>query len=53
MVKWEVVKSVRPDHDFKRAKVPGGWFIMFMISLSPTMTFYPDPNHEWNGDSLS
>jgi hypothetical protein len=31
-----------------RAKVPGGW----LIAIGTGVTFYPDPEHSWNGLSL-
>lgn len=31
-----------------RAKVPGGW----LISAGQGTTFYPDPQHQWDGSSL-
>ena len=31
-----------------RAKVPGGWLILVRESVSPSTTFYPDPNYEWS-----
>jgi hypothetical protein len=48
----------------RRAKVPGGWLVAtFMDQIghvetykslgSGGVTFYPDPNHTWNGASLS
>ena len=30
----------------KRAKVPGGWIIL-TSRCNVSMTFVPDPNHEW------
>ncbi len=33
-----------------RAKVPGGWLVM--LSTCQGITFYPDPNHVWDGNSL-
>jgi hypothetical protein len=30
-----------------RAKVPGGW----LIACGTGVTFYPDPDHEWDGSS--
>ena len=33
-----------------RAKVPGGWLIATASEYS--VTFLPDPNHEWDGNSL-
>ncbi len=32
-----------------RAKVPGGWLVLFSGSASSGVTFYPDPKHEWDG----
>ena len=36
-----------------RARVPGGWliFVGYEGRVEGT-TFYPDPKHEWNGDTL-
>jgi hypothetical protein len=31
-----------------RAKVPGGW----LVALGTGVTFYPDPEHSWNGESI-
>ncbi|MFY9727997.1 MAG: hypothetical protein WB579_00250 [Bryobacteraceae bacterium] len=31
-----------------RAKVPGGW----LVTCGTGVTFYPDPNHKWDGASL-
>jgi hypothetical protein len=33
-----------------RAKVPGGWLL---ASGNSSPTFYPDPDHAWNGESLA
>jgi len=35
-----------------RAKVPGGWMVYFWDSPGTGLTFYPDPNHQWDGGSL-
>ena len=32
-----------------RAKVPGGWLVIYS---KESITFYPDPNHDWDGSSL-
>jgi hypothetical protein len=32
-----------------RAKVPGGWLLATPLG---SIAFYPDPNHQWNGESL-
>lgn len=34
------------------AKVPGGWFIRFSQYGGESMTFYPDPEHEWDDTTL-
>jgi hypothetical protein len=37
-----------------RAAVPGGWLVvvLFPATSSPSVTFYPDANHKWDGKSL-
>ncbi|MGO9895510.1 MAG: hypothetical protein ACLPX8_15025 [Bryobacteraceae bacterium] len=40
--------SARP-HTVSRAKVPGGWLILINGSAA---TFYPDPEHAWDGTTL-
>ena len=54
---WEQVKSSRADaHAFAldwqvhRARVPGGWLVLVLHNTSG-LTFYPDPQHQWTGDS--
>lgn len=58
---WEEVQSVPhapgdvyPDR-LSRAKVPGGWlvFIWSPMNSDQGITFYPDPNHEWEGSSAA
>ena len=37
-----------------RAKVPGGWFVYVYNAQNwetGGVTFYPDPDHEWDGSS--
>jgi hypothetical protein len=34
-----------------RAKVPGGW--LMTSSSGAGLTFYPDPDHEWDGTSMA
>ncbi|MGP8244232.1 MAG: hypothetical protein ACLQVN_06905 [Bryobacteraceae bacterium] len=36
-------------HTASRAKVPGGWLILINGSAA---TFYPDPEHAWDGTTL-
>jgi hypothetical protein len=48
-----VVKGMMGNFVSWRSKVPGGW--LFVIKEGPTVTttFVPDPEHKWNGGSLS
>jgi hypothetical protein len=35
-----------------RAKVPGGWLVNVIIAqVGMGMTFYPDPDYAWDGNS--
>jgi hypothetical protein len=54
---WEELKSSRSEGgilklDWKvhRAKVPGGWLVLVIHNTSG-LTFYPDPEHKWEGGS--
>ena len=54
-VKWEKLGcNTATLLNLYRAKVPGGWFVVVVggESESPTLTFYPDPEHVWDGKSL-
>jgi len=41
-----------------RTKVPGGWLVQVQNYVSSMgshiggLTFYPDPQHEWDGNSM-
>jgi hypothetical protein len=35
-----------------RAKVPGGWLVFLWDSCGVGLTFYPDPQHKWDGGTL-
>lgn len=36
-----------------RAKVPGGWLVGIGANqMFSGVTFYPDPQHKWDGSSL-
>ncbi len=52
VLEWQKLKSRNNKHtpELYRTAVPGGW----LISQSETggLVFIPDPNHEWDGDSL-
>jgi hypothetical protein len=56
---WEALKSSRVgggmfklDWNVHRAKVPGGWLVLVIHNTSG-LTFYPDPEHKWNGGSAT
>ena len=54
---WEELNSSRGEGGFfklgnvHRAKVPGGWFVL-VSDNARGLTFYPDPEHKWDGGSL-
>lgn len=61
-LKWEPLR-VEPSAtitDVQRSRVPGGWLIYVcnniadpeMPSAHGGLTFYPDPEHKWDGASL-
>jgi hypothetical protein len=47
---WQALPS--SEGQIYRAKVTGGWLVMLSSYEKGGLTFYPDPNHEWNGGSL-
>ncbi len=51
MIKWKSLKSKGLPADFEtyRTKVPGGWLVLVTEFDGCSITFYPDPNHEWAG----
>ena len=38
--------------DVHRTKVPGGWLVL-VIHNATGDTFYPDPEHNWDGVSMT
>ena len=36
-----------------RAKVPGGWLLVATSNSGGGVTFYPDPEHKWDGGSVA
>ena len=52
VLEWQKLKSRNNKHtpELYRTAVPGGW----LISQSETggLVFLPDPDHDWDGDSL-
>ena len=51
MLKWE---SLNTNTMYTlRAKVPGGWSVAINLNDGAGLTFYPDPQPQWDGSSLS
>ena len=58
-------RNPNSDSQWDRVKVPHGWLVFYYQSGGGMMqgqgtypgvaalTFYPDPNHEWDGGSLN
>jgi len=45
--------SIRSFGPMWRAKIPGGWFVVIGSPEGEAgVAFYPDPEHEWDGNSL-
>ena len=36
-----------------RAKLPGGWLLLSTSNSGGGVTFYPDPEHKWDGGSVA
>jgi hypothetical protein len=62
VLSWETLNATREEHGIldskyltERAKVPGGWLVIsqFYVGGAHGLVFLPDPNHEWDGGSLS
>ena len=58
---WQKLESNRENEswfhaewEIHRTKVPGGWLVLTRLggSAPQGITFYPDPDHRWNGGSL-
>ena len=59
-VAWESLSQVglsgHSDCALRRARVPGGWLVLFHEPYgreSGSITFYPDQHHLWDGGSLA
>ncbi len=53
--KWEQLKDETDGQkrDYtQRAKIPGGWLVKSKYIHGVGLTFVPDPNHQWDGNSL-
>jgi hypothetical protein len=36
-----------------RARIPGGWLLVATSNSGGGVTFYPDPEHKWDGGSVA
>ena len=52
-IDWEPIESGK-GLSVLRDRVPGGWLVYASNSFyhHGGLTFYPDPEHQWNGGSL-
>lgn len=55
-LQWEEIEGERGVNRVERTKVPGGWLVRWHYDDYQFpwagMTFVPDPDHEWDGNSL-
>lgn len=50
---YEEGVDITPEVELFRASVPGGWLLLAQVNDdNHTMTFYPDPEHKWDGRTL-
>jgi len=55
---WHKLNSARAEGgifrlgDVYRTKVTGGWLVL-IANNAKGLTFYPDPEHHWDGGSLT
>ncbi len=54
MLSWKEHKSNIDHGTFRRAKVIDGWMVWsdYGAGRPGKMTFYSDPDHEWEGDLI-
>jgi hypothetical protein len=50
-IHWEDLPSTS-SCSVLRAKVPGGWLVRVWGLGGHGLTFYPDPEHTWDGRTL-
>ena len=54
-LKWEKVPEQGRSSVYsqtERAKIPGGWLVRTSLGEGSGVTFVPDPDHKWDGNSL-
>lgn len=50
-LKWESLQQENNSFYTFRAKVPGGWLVVVSQTEGGGVTFYPAPQHVWDGSS--
>lgn len=50
MLEWKKLSTTEDFNTF-RAEVPGGWLVLADYGRISGLTFYPDPDHQWDGSS--
>lgn len=49
---WEELGGEKSPTRIYRTKIPGGWLIANWDVQGSGTTFVPDPNHQWDGNSV-
>jgi hypothetical protein len=52
-LKFEKLEADGLSARVNRAKVPGGWLLIFASNSGGGATFYPDPEYKWDGGSVA
>ena len=52
-LKFETLDDDNQAMRVNRAKVPGGWLLVVLSNSGGGLTFYPDPEHKWDGGSVA
>jgi|WetSurSiteA1Bulk_404760.scaffolds.fasta_scaffold87696_1 hypothetical protein len=63
ILRWEQLEALDKDlpipcpgspSNIARSKIPGGWLVSAagITTQAAAITFVPDPEHKWNGNSL-
>jgi hypothetical protein len=47
------VSTLTANTTMNRAKIPGGWLLVSTSVAGGGVTFYPDPEHKWDGGSVA
>ena len=47
------VSTLSANTIVNRARIPGGWLLVSTSTAGGGVTFYPDPEHKWDGGSVA